>query len=342
VVDLEPSLAKLKRLGSQPVPILHLCFTRELEGIPDGPVGLSGSALNLAFTDVSQMWKEKDQLPEGRTVLAVSCSDPTTLVGPREENAMAIITELADYLCFKAGESWGDSDDIAWGDLDIDEWLPTAASEEAVSDGEAAPENMRTGAVKWPITRFNENLDAQLSLNAIGTEECRPGACCPEIDELVLAGDFCQHYAGMMTVEAAVVSGLAAAREIVKKLGGDPDKEIPIGKPKTWPEEVFVAARYAWGPSVLAAKAWAMAHGEWREAMPPVDVGAGVFGDNPTTPSAEHERTSEASLVHYLLTPGVSSPRARGPAGPPEEEQSLLSYFLVPGRSSRQHNASGS
>jgi len=51
IVDSEPGLAKVNRLGSQAVPILHLCFTKKLKGIPDGPVGLFGSELNLAFTD---------------------------------------------------------------------------------------------------------------------------------------------------------------------------------------------------------------------------------------------------------------------------------------------------
>ena len=296
VVDVEPGLASLKRLGSQAVPILHLCFTRELDGVPKGPVGLFGSKLNLAFTDISKAWKDKGDLPEKKTVLAVSCSDTTMLVGGLKENAMAIIKELAEYLCFCPGDKWGESRDIEWGNREGEEWLPTAG----LDPGEAPP----PVEAKWPVTRFHENTDAQLSLNAIGTDDCRPGACCPNIQELVLAGDFCQHYAGMMTVEAAVVSGLAAVREIVKQRGGHPDAAVPITKPDTWPEEVFVAARYAWGPSVQASKAWAMATGEWREAMPPVDVGAGVFGDSPNEPADEHETSTEESLLRYLLTPG--------------------------------------
>src|SRR5262249_40086528 len=119
---------------------------------------------------------------------------------------------------------------------------------------------------------------------------------------------------------------------------------IEIRVPETWPEEVFVTARYAWAPAIAAAKAWALTNGEWDEAMPPVDVGAGKFGDEPPPPGGGYPPGAgpEESLLRTLLTPGLGRPRSNPSAPHPTQGESLLSYFLVPGRSARLRRKPGS
>jgi hypothetical protein len=244
IVDFEPRLAQLSRLSSQRVPILYLAFKRKLKDMPAAPVGLFGSKLNLTFTDISKLWSNTKEFGR-RTVLAVSCSEPYALAGRRpEEDGHAIMKELARYLPFSPGRKWKQSPDI-----------------------------------DWQLTRYHPNSDAQLTLNLIGTDIWRPAASCPRIPNLFFAGDFCQHEVGLTTVEAAVASGQAAAREIVRarRLGAP----VEVLKPRTLPDEVYVWLRYAWAPAVLAAKMWSM------------------LGKPVGSPGEEEE-----SLWRYLLTPG--------------------------------------
>jgi hypothetical protein len=283
--------------------MVHLSFSRKLADIPAGPVGLDGSDLNLAFTDISQAWEGAAGFVGNRTVLAVSCSEPSALVGPRLSDGHKIISELAQYLKFDPGKEWGESPDIEWG--------------------EARPSEAGLRRVDSPVTHYHANADAQLSLNAIGTESCRPHADCEKIPNLYLAGDFCQHYVGMTTVEAAVVSGLAAARAIARKF--QPRDDIAILTPQTWPDEIYVAVRYAWAPAAIAAKAWALATGEWAEAAPPVDIGGGVFGANLRTwLTSRDERAA-----------GPSGTRGDNGGRTARDDESLLGYLLTPGLPAR-------
>ncbi|MCW3026937.1 MAG: phytoene desaturase [Solirubrobacterales bacterium] len=252
IVDANPKLAEVLRLTSQRVPMLHVCFNRKLEHVPTepmGPVALFRSELSLAFTDISQVWESPEFT--GRTVLAVSCSEPYALAGAHPpEDGHTIMCELAEYLDFEAGEKW---EDPASKDVD------------------------------WRLTRYHSNLDARLSINAIGTDAWRPGPSCEGLANLFFAGDFCQHDFGITTLEAAAATGLNAAHEIVKARGRGP--EIAVLKPNMLPEELYLLNRYAWLPAALAAKAWALP-GELGEKKP-VDA------------------KDEGSLLRYLLTPGL-------------------------------------
>ncbi len=251
IVDAEKRLAELSRLSSQRVPMLNLCLKRKLADIPAEPVGLLGSKLLLAFTDTSQVWNAPEFA--GHTVLAVSCSEPYALGGAHPpEDGYTIMVELADYLDFEPGERWMDSADVDWG-----------------------------------LTRYHSNSDAQLTLNAIGTDAWRPGPLCEGLENLYFAGDFCEHPFGITTLEAAVATGLAAAGELVKRRGGE---EIVVEQPRTLPAELFLLMRYAWLPGAFAAKAWSMI-GEFSGETPPAATDGG-------------------SLLRYLLTPGLP-PRYR-------------------------------
>jgi predicted NAD/FAD-dependent oxidoreductase len=222
IVELAPQTSELSRLSAMPIPIVHLYFTRKLRCIPPEPVGLTGSQLALAFTDISQTWDEDFG---NRTVLALSASDPHGL--PRtspSDDAMTILREAAEYLDFDPGEAWGDSRDI-----------------------------------DWERTRYDSNADAQLFVNEIGTDAWRPAVTCEGVANLCFAGDFCRSRVGMTTIESAVTTGIEAAAAIVRRHGfGEP---VEIAKPRSLPAPLYVWLRYGYGPYAMYAKAWSAGAG---------------------------------------------------------------------------------
>ncbi len=256
IVEAAPRLAQLSRLQTQRVPILNVCFKEELAGLPAEPVGLLDSRLSLAFTDISQVWREVGQF-EDRTVCAVSCSEPYGLTGARApENGHQMLVELSEYLDFDPGESWGESP-----------------------------------AIDWSWTRYHENWDAQLSLNAVGTNAWRPAPICEGVRNLSFAGDFCAHHVGLTTIESAVTSGLEAVNAIVHRRGVGHEAEVL--KPPTRPDSTWVAFRYALAPYALGAKAWASATKHIHASRPP---GTSAGGQ---------------SALGYLLTPGLPARHQR-------------------------------
>jgi hypothetical protein len=229
IVEAVPRLAEVSRLQYQRIPILHLWFTRKLRRIPAEPVGLFGSQLALAFTDISQTW-EGEPAFAGRTVLSLSASDLYGLPGTGEEDdAFAMLLELAEYLEFDPGTSWGESSDI-----------------------------------DWDRSRFEANTDAMLFVNETGTDIWRPQAACEGISNLTLAGDFCANRIGMTVIESAVTTGLEAARVIVRRrrLGAP----VEIAEPDSGFAPLYVWLRYAWAPYAFAAKAWSSG-GDWLGSL---------------------------------------------------------------------------
>jgi phytoene dehydrogenase-like protein len=230
IVDALPHLAELERVDSQRVPMLQLGFNRKLADIPPDPVGLFGSRLNLAFTDISQTWTRVRAFRK-RTVLAVSCSEPFLLPGPPAGDRLMMMQELGPYLGLDLGKRWG-------GSRDID----------------------------WSLSRFHTNSDAQLSLNAVGSGRWRPESWYKKVDNLFFAGDGCRNAFGITTVEAAVATGLAAVNEVIRlRMLGD---KLDVKIPHTLPDELWVVLRYAWLPSAYAARGLAMMQGQERGGAP--------------------------------------------------------------------------
>ena len=198
-----PQASELSRLQSLPIPILYVHFKQRLAGVPWEPVGLFESPLALAFTDVSQTWKGMGD----STVLALSASDPHGLPGTGwEDDAMAMLGELASYLRFDAGDGWGDAD-----------------------------------AIDWERTRYDANADAQLFVNTVGTDPWRPAVRSAELANVCFAGDFCRNTVGLTTIESAVSAGVAAAAEIVAGHGiGEP---VKVREPRTLPLGLYVWLR---------------------------------------------------------------------------------------------------
>jgi hypothetical protein len=235
ITDIVPRLRALARVQSERMPMLHLAFNKELEGIPPEPVALLGSQLKLAFTDISQTRDDEAFLKAfpSNTVLAVSCSEPAMLPGDFSgginEDARAMANELKEYVPFEEAD------------------------------------------LERSQLRYRENTDVQLSLNAVGTETSRPQAHFDEIENLYFAGDFCENPFGITTVEAAVATGLAAVNELVQRRRGLGEK-FEIAIPDAPRASDFLAIRYAWLPFAYAARAVSKAS-KAGEAAEPSDPG---------------------------------------------------------------------
>jgi hypothetical protein len=224
VVEEAPDIAGIVRLRATQVPIIYLYFTHEVAGIPKEPVGLYGSDLSLAFTDISQTWSDVPAFKD-RTVLAVSSSDTSGLPGTTTyADAQAMLLELAEYLPFRPGTRWGESPDI-----------------------------------DWEHTKYEANADSQLFINQTGTDAWRPDASSTHISNIYLAGDFCNNNIGMTTIESAVTTGLEAAQAIVhRKRHGHPVRIIPPER-NILADLGYVWLRYAWAPSAAVASLWSHA-----------------------------------------------------------------------------------
>jgi Flavin containing amine oxidoreductase len=224
VVQAAPDIAGIVRLRTAQVPLIYLYFTRTLPQIPREPVGLFGSSLSLAFTDISQSWCDVPAFKD-RTVLAVSSSDTGALPGTSwQADAQAMLLELAEYLPFDPGRAWGQSPDIDWN-----------------------------------RTVYEPNADSKLFINQTGTDAWRPDPSSEHIGNIYVAGDFCNNDVGMTTIESAVTTGLQAAKVIVERNRyGDPVTIIPPDENVLY-DLWYVWARYALGPSAYAAGLWSRA-----------------------------------------------------------------------------------
>ena len=253
LVDAIEDLSELGRIGSQRVPIVNVYFKKKLACLPEdnGPIALAGSKLNLSVTNLSRTWLRFEDKPE-ETVLALTCSEPYALTGPDWcDDGMAMIKELAEYLQgeFRPGERWKESPDIDWG-----------------------------------RTCYYSNIDAQLSLNPIGTGQWRPYACSEKLANVFFAGDCCHNEFGITTVEAAVATGIDAVNALMAASGLG--EEVELVEPDTLSSEDYVILRWLWLPTALAAKAATMTEGR--------------------DPKEKTETRAPSGLLRYLLTPGMT------------------------------------
>jgi hypothetical protein len=106
------------------------------------------------------------------------------------------------------------------------------------------------------------NVGEELFVNQVGSWKSRPKATC-NIPNLFLAGDFCQSFIDVVTVEGAVVSGLLAAEALRRRRGiGAP---IDIVQPKSYPTILPAMLAAALRPAALAAKAVSVADSMMRD-----------------------------------------------------------------------------
>ncbi len=100
------------------------------------------------------------------------------------------------------------------------------------------------------------NVGEELFVNQVGSWDNRPEATC-DIPNLFLAGDFCQTFVDVVTVEGAVVSGLNAAEALRRKCGIG--KPIDIVRPDSYPAVLPAMLALAMRPAAFAAKAVSVA-----------------------------------------------------------------------------------
>ena len=112
--------------------------------------------------------------------------------------------------------------------------------------------------IDYDASRFEPNTDRMLFLNSVGGKQWQPETHYPEdIANLFFAGDLTVNPIMMATVEAAVVSGLQAARAIWEQRPyGEP---INIQVAESAPRSSFLALKTMMAPWAYAAKCWSRA-----------------------------------------------------------------------------------
>jgi phytoene dehydrogenase-like protein len=219
IVSVLPQLTQLRRIRSEPIPVLYVPFLRVLPNIPRYHVALMGSNYKLTFVAIPPATSHTD-----KTVLSVAVSDFYSL--PDDQNEMQdqaviylILKELRRYVPFNLGDHWGDP----------------------------------SGDVDWENSFLNLNARHPLFINEVGIELWCPEASYPEISNLYFAGDFCKNRIMITTVEAAVVSELEAAKALCLKerIGGP----IEIIEPDSYAQSLMACGKLLWRPSRLVRNA---------------------------------------------------------------------------------------
>jgi hypothetical protein len=195
-------------------------FRAKLQNVPRGISVLLDSAYDLSFLDNSQIWPENSS--NDVTHLNVVISDYAPAAHDMALIPERFLAELRHYITFN--------------------YDPHSANDD----------------VDRERCHFQTNIGQPLFLNEVGSWENRPEAKCA-IPNLFIAGDYCQTFIDVVSVEAAVVSGLVAAEAVRERARtGDP---IKIVHPETYPRAALAALRTMSLPYAYAAKAWSVLSG---------------------------------------------------------------------------------
>jgi hypothetical protein len=218
-----PNLEKVRLLRSEPMISLDVYFKRTIPGLTNSITLLLDSKYTLSMLDISLVWKDE---PQGATALNVIASNADLIVDyPHHIILDLMLEELRRFLDFKLGP------------LDVEQ-------------------SRRDDDVDYARTHVQTNVGEELFVNQVGSWESRPTATCG-IPNLYLAGDFCQTFVDVVTVEGAVVSGLIAAEALRRRRGiGNP---IEIVRPQAYPTFLPAMLATTLRPAALAAKAVSIA-----------------------------------------------------------------------------------
>jgi hypothetical protein len=202
---------------------LDLYFKRKIPGLNNSITVLLDSNYTLSLLDNSQVWNDQ---PAGGTALNVISSNADLIADyPNEVILDIVLKEMQRFLDFKFDPAPGDR-------------------------------SLRSDDVDYARCHVQTNVGEELFVNQVGSWDYRPTATCA-IPNLFLAGDFCQTFIDVVTIEGAVVSGLVAAEALRRRRGiGAP---IEIVEPDSYP--AFIPAMFAAAlrPAALAAKAVSVA-----------------------------------------------------------------------------------
>ncbi|MEA2916230.1 MAG: hypothetical protein QOJ15_8311 [Bradyrhizobium sp.] len=218
-----PNLEKVRLLRTEPMISLDLYFKRKIPGLNNSITVLLDSNYTLSLLDNSQVWNDQ---PAGGTALNVISSNADLIADyPNEVILDIVLKEMQRFLDFKFDPAPGDR-------------------------------SLRSDDVDYARCHVQTNVGEELFVNQVGSWDYRPTATCA-IPNLFLAGDFCQTFIDVVTIEGAVVSGLVAAEALRRRRGiGAP---IEIVEPDSYP--AFIPAMFAAAlrPAALAAKAVSVA-----------------------------------------------------------------------------------
>jgi hypothetical protein len=263
IVAVLPQLSQLRRIRSEPIPVLDVSFRRRLTDIPRCYVSLMGSPFQLTFVEIPQLSSQ------AQTVLSVAAPNYYALPEEldtkegRKESQYLLLKDLQRYIPFNLGNRWGDPSS------DID----------------------------WNKSFFRSNKAHPLFINEVGSEQWCPKVNYPELSNLFFAGDYCQNMITIATVEAAVVSGLQAARALVSK--EKIDKSIEIIEPDYYPESFIAALKIALAPYALAAKCWSASLEFFDKADDAGPTGAGGSLGSAASLSAEAATAAIATAMEW-------------------------------------------
>ena len=255
IVSQLPQLANVRRLGSDPLPVLYVTFRRPPPHIPPYYVALMDSKYSLTFVKVKELSER-----QGKTVIAIAASDfdalPVKFAIKRVREALGrvqfsvvdwmsrddelidaalpILNEFRRYVPINVGTGWGDSN----------------------SD------------VEWNDTFFQPNLDQQLFVNQVGSQHMCTKVHYPEIQNLYFAGNACANPITIATVESGVYSGLQAAQAVVEQhRGAAKPKPVPIIEPEVYPTPLLFAWKIMLAPYAALAKLWIEADTLGKDVM---------------------------------------------------------------------------
>lgn len=228
VADCAPGLETVRLLRTEPMISLDIYFKRKIPGLTGSITLLLGSNYTLSLLDNSQVWSDA---PAGGTALNVISSNADLIADyPNHVILDIMLKELQRFLDFELG--------------------PTTLDQ-----------NLRNDDVEYSRCHVQTNVGEELFVNQVGSWDNRPKATCG-IPNLFLAGDFCQSFVDVVTVEGAVVSGLLAAEALRRKHGiGRP---IEIIRPETYPAFLPAMLVAALRPAAFAAKAVSVADSMMR------------------------------------------------------------------------------
>jgi hypothetical protein len=223
VAACAPDLEHVRLLRSEPMISLDVYFKRKVPGLTASITLLLESNYTLSLLDVSQVWR--DPLTGG-TILNVIASNADLIADyPNHVIIDIMLKELQRFLDFRLG--------------------PTTVEH-----------SLRDDDVDYDRTHVQTNVGEELFVNQVGSWALRPKATCA-IPNLFLAGDFCQTFIDVVTVEGAVVSGLVAAEALRRRRRiGSP---IEIVRPDAYPAFLPAMLAAALRPAALAAKAVSVA-----------------------------------------------------------------------------------
>jgi hypothetical protein len=266
IVSVLPELANVRRLGSAPLPVLYVAFTRALADIPSYYVALTDSKYALTFVKVEEL-----STPE-KTVLALAASDfdsiPIKLAGERARKDHA-----ARDVSARAKTSY-------WSELSKHSAVHDAARVLLTEFNRYVPINLDED-VDWDNTFFQPNLHQKLFVNQVGSEAWCTKTTYAEIPNLYFAGDTTLNPVTMATVESAVYSGCLAAHTLAAQqqhAHTGRQSAVPVITPESYPTSLMFAAKVMLAPYAALAKLWVEADAFRKEAaggpMPALQAGA--------------------------------------------------------------------